>query len=80
MLGRQCPAQANVFSRLTKLFVRERWGAPHPTPRKLEPTDAAYVCGAMRSLLLSNLSQLLRPRHAENRSTPIARNESLIWR
>ncbi len=63
MLGRQCPAQANVFSRLTKLFVRERWGAPHSTPRKLEPTDAAYVCGAIRSLLLSNLSQLLRPRH-----------------
>jgi transglutaminase-like putative cysteine protease len=63
MLGQQFPAQASVFSCLTKLFVRERWGIPHPTPRKLEPADAAYVCSAMRSLLLIRLSQLLRSGH-----------------
>jgi transglutaminase-like putative cysteine protease len=69
MLGRQLPAQATVFSRLTKLFVRERWGIPHPTPRKLEPTDAAHIWDAIRSLLLSRFLQLLRSGHWKGKTS-----------
>lgn len=60
MLSRQFPEQATAFSRLTKLFVRERWGVPQSTPRKLELTDATYLWTAMRSLVLSRFAQLLQ--------------------
>lgn len=59
MLARQFPEQAAPFSRLTKLFVRERWGVPQPTPRKLELTDATSLWLAMRSLVLSHFARLL---------------------
>lgn len=60
MLSRQFPEQAVPFSRLTKLFVRERWGVPQPTPRKLELADATYLWAAMRSLVLCRFAQLLQ--------------------
>lgn len=60
MLSRQFPQQIAPFSRLTKLFVREHWGVPQPTPRKLELTDATHLWTAMRSLVLSRFTQQLQ--------------------
>jgi transglutaminase-like putative cysteine protease len=66
MLSRQFPEHAAPFSRLTRLFVRERWGLPQPTPRKLELTDATYLWTAMRSLVLSRFAQLLQSLQVRN--------------
>jgi hypothetical protein len=60
MLCRQFPEQAAPLSRLTKLFVRERWGIPRRAPRELELADATCLWSAIRSLVLSRLVQLLR--------------------
>lgn len=66
MLSRQFPKQTASFSRLTKLFVQERWGAPQPTPRKLELTDATSLWIAMRSLILGHFAQLLKSLQVSN--------------
>ena len=61
MLCQQFPKQAAPLSRLAKLFVRERWGAPRRAPRELEAAEVTYIWNAMRLLVLSRLAQLLRP-------------------
>ncbi len=66
MLSRQFPEQAVPLSRLTKLFVRERWGLPHHTPRELPLADATYVWTAIRSLVLTRFVQLLRSLQVRN--------------
>jgi len=60
ILSRQFPKQVAPFSRLTKLFVRECWGVPQSTPRKLELAETVRLWTAMRSLVFSHFAQLVR--------------------
>jgi len=66
MLCRQFPEQAAPLSRLTRLFVRERWGSPQRAPRELELADATYLWCAIRSLVLCRFVQLLQSLQAKN--------------
>ena len=60
MLCRQFPEQAAPLLRLTRLFVRERWGLPQRAPRELKLAEVTYLWSVMRSLVLIRFVQLLR--------------------
>jgi transglutaminase-like putative cysteine protease len=65
MLSQQFPEQAVPFSRLTRLFVRERWDVPQSTPCKLAVADTTYLWATLRSLILSRFAQLLHGSQAK---------------
>lgn len=66
MLCRRFPEHATPLSRLTRLFVRERWGLPQRAPRELELADVTSLWTAIRSIVLSRLVQLLRSLQVRN--------------
>ncbi|HZR44776.1 MAG TPA: DUF4129 domain-containing protein, partial [Ktedonobacteraceae bacterium] len=52
MLSQQFPQQARPLWRLTELFVRERYAAPHQAPRPQDEEAVERLWPTLRSLLL----------------------------
>lgn len=55
MLSRHLPQQAQPLRRLTDLFVRERWGAPHQAPRREEQLEVEGFWPNLRTSLVRAL-------------------------
>jgi hypothetical protein len=64
MLSRQVPYEAAPLRRLTDLFVRDRWAAPHETPYVLEEDDLERLWPHLRRvlvrLLILRVSNMIR--------------------
>ncbi|HEX6480130.1 MAG TPA: transglutaminaseTgpA domain-containing protein [Ktedonobacteraceae bacterium] len=54
-LGRHYPQARAPLRRLTELFVRERWAAPHEAPRAAETRDVEQLWPHLRNSLLRSL-------------------------
>jgi transglutaminase-like putative cysteine protease len=52
MLSRHFPQQAPPLWRLTELFVRDRWGAPHQVPHVHEEVYAQHLWMNLRGLMM----------------------------
>ena len=52
ILSQQSPKEADPLWRLTDLFVRDRWAAPHETPYVEEEDDLERLWPGLRRLLL----------------------------
>jgi len=51
-LSQYFPQEAAPMRRLTELFVRDRWAAPHETPYAAEEDDLARLWPHLRNVLL----------------------------
>ncbi len=60
ILSQQSPKEADSLWRLTDLFVRDRWAAPHETPYVEEEDDLERLWSGLRRLLLHILLRKIK--------------------
>lgn len=52
MLIQHFPHQARPLWRLTELFVRDRWAAPHQVPHEHEEAYAQQIWASLRGVMI----------------------------